>query len=141
MMSAIVLSMAARPTEYWRESLAWEAQQIALGELDPEDAYAAELFPESMLIRTDEVLSYFENEVAALINPSDEHIFTVIEHVVLALNTVDSQYNGSAYETGEREQLCEYIEESLIEVGIDVDAFAGRHGLTRHEITDKWREW
>jgi hypothetical protein len=133
--------MAARPSEYWRQRVAWETQEIASGRLDPEEAYAATLFPESMLTRTDEVLSRFENELAALTGPSDEAIFTVIEHVVLALNEVNEQHDHAAYETDERERLCAYIEESLIEHGIDVDAFAGRHGLTRHEITDEWRDW
>ncbi|WP_149261717.1 hypothetical protein [Actinomadura sp. K4S16] len=133
--------MATRPTEYWRESVAEEARQVAAGELDAEDASTAELFPEDMLIRTDEVLQPFERELAALIDPTDEEIFAVIQHVVLALNKVNEDYDGAAYETDEREQLCEYIENSLTDNGIDVDAFAGRHGLTRHEITDEWRDW
>ncbi|MES9536656.1 hypothetical protein [Actinomadura sp. NPDC000600] len=132
--------MATRPTEYWRD-VAEEARQVAAGELDAEDASTAELFPEDMLIRTDEVLQPFERELAALIDPTDEEIFAVIQHVVLALNKVNEDYDGAAYETDEREQLCEYIENSLTDNGIDVDAFAGRHGLTRHEITDEWRDW
>ncbi len=138
---AKVRRMATRPTEYWRESVAEEARQVAAGELDAEDASTAELFPEDMLIRTDEVLQPFERELAALIDPTDEEIFAVIQHVVLALNKVNEDYDGAAYETDEREQLCEYIENSLTDNGIDVDAFAGRHGLTRHEITDEWRDW
>jgi hypothetical protein len=133
--------MATRPTEYWRQSVAEEAEQVASGELDAEDATTAELFPEDMLIRTDEVLQPFERELTALTDPTDEEIFAVIQHVVLALNKVNDDYDSAAYETGEREQLCEYIEDSLTENGIDVDAFAGRHGLTRHEITDEWRAW
>jgi hypothetical protein len=133
--------MATRPTGYWRQSVAEEAEQVASGELDAEDATTAELFPEDMLIRTDEVLQPFERELTALTDPTDEEIFAVIQHVVLALNKVNDDYDSAAYETGEREQLCEYIEDSLTENGIDVDAFAGRHGLTRHEITDEWRAW
>lgn len=94
-----------------------------------------------MLARTDEVLLLFESELAALKSPSDEDIFKVIQHVVLELNKVNDQYDGAAYETGEREQLCEYIEESLAGAGIDVDAVASRRGLGRHEITDEWRDW
>ncbi|MFI6502464.1 hypothetical protein [Nonomuraea typhae] len=83
----------------------------------------------------------FERELTALTHATDEEIFAAIQHVVLALNKVNDDYDSAAYETGEREQLCEYIEDSLTENGIDVDAFAGRHGLTRHEITDEWRDW
>lgn len=137
----MVRHMAIPPTDYWRQSLAEEAQQTASGDLDAKDAFLAELFPEAMLIRTDEVLQPFESDLAALISPTDNEIFAAIERVVLALNKVNDDYDSAAYETGEREQLCAYIEESLIETGIDVDALAGRQGLTRHEITDEWRDW
>jgi hypothetical protein len=60
---------------------------------------------------------------------------------VKALNAVDARYDGAAYETGERELLCTYIEDVLDAAGIDVDALAGRHRMTRHEITDEWRLW
>jgi hypothetical protein len=56
-----------------------------------------------VLARTDEVLSSFESEVRALTDPSDEHVFGVVERVVLALNAVNRDYQGAAYETGERE--------------------------------------
>ncbi|AQZ65490.1 unnamed protein product [[Actinomadura] parvosata subsp. kistnae] len=133
--------MAVRPTTHWRENVAEEARLVASGELDPADAYAAELFPESMLLGTDEVLSRFEADLAALSAPSDEEVFAAVERAVLALNQVNEQHGEAAYETGEREHLCAFIEESIVEAGIDVDALAARHGLTRHEITDKWREW
>lgn len=138
---ATVRHMAIRPTEHWRRSVTEEARQIASGELDAECASSAELFPEAMLIRTDEVLQPFEREIATLTNPTDDEIFAAIERVVLALNKVNDDYDDASYETDEREQLCRYIEESLAETGITVDAFAGRHGLIRHQITDKWRRW
>ncbi|GAA2828515.1 hypothetical protein GCM10020220_016730 [Nonomuraea rubra] len=138
---ARVRRMAVRPTAFWRESVAEEARLIASGERDPADAYAAELFPESMLLGTDEVLSRFETDLAGLSARSDEEVLAVIERVVLALNHVNEQHGESAYETEERERLCAYIEESIAGAGLDVDAFAARHGLTRHEITDKWRDW
>ncbi len=138
--------MTERPTAAWRASVAAEARQLAAGTLDPDEAFAADLFPEDMLAETDEVLSEFERDVAALVEhrwapASDSDIFRVIERTVRALNVVNDRHGGAAYETGEREQLCEYIETVLDAAGIDVDAFAGRHGITRHEITDEWREW
>ncbi|TYB66066.1 hypothetical protein FXF51_17890 [Nonomuraea sp. PA05] len=133
--------MAVRPTTVWRASVAEEARLVAAGERDPADAYAAELFPEPMLLSTDDVLSRFETDLGALSAPSDEELFAVVRRVVLALNHVNEEYGEAAYETDERELLCQYIEESIAEAGIDLDAFAARHGLTRHEITDEWREW
>ncbi|BFO15286.1 hypothetical protein SHKM778_16740 [Streptomyces sp. KM77-8] len=41
----------------------------------------------------------------------------------------------------EREQLCEYIDQTLSEHGIDVAALAARRGIDRAEITDSWRDW
>ncbi|GAB3655782.1 hypothetical protein GCM10027589_15100 [Actinocorallia lasiicapitis] len=101
----------------------------------------ARLFPEDLLVRTDGVLQPFKRELTALTNPTDEEIFAVIQRVVLALNKVNGDYDGVAYETGERDDLWKCIVDSLAENDIDVDAFAKRHGLTRYEITDEWRAW
>jgi len=101
----------------------------------------AELFPDSLLARTDEVLAAFEASVTALADPSDDEVFAAVERVVLALNAVNVEYDEAAYETDEREELCAYLDETLTEASVDVAALAARRGLTRHEITDAWREW
>jgi hypothetical protein len=138
--------MVERPTAGWREYVAAEAVEIAAGRLDPDDASAVRLFPAEMLALTDEVLAGLEADVAGLVShrwgpATDAEIFAVIERTVKALNAVNARYNGAAYETDERERLCEYIEGVLDDAGIDLDAFAGRHRMTRHEITDEWRDW
>jgi hypothetical protein len=133
--------MATRPTDGWREGVAEEARDIASGKLDAEDAFMSELFPEPLLSRTDEALSTFESEVAALSDPSDEQVFDVVERVVLSLNTINDDHNGAGYETGEREQLCLYIDQVLTEAGVNVEVMAARHGLSRYAITDRWRRW
>jgi hypothetical protein len=137
--------MVERPTAQWREQVADEKADVASGALDPDDAFAAELWPEPMIQETDGVLDRFDTAVADLVEhrfgaASDAEIFEVIRRVVLDLNEVDARHDGP-YETGEREQLCEYIENALDKAGIDVDALAARHRMTRHEITDEWREW
>lgn len=101
----------------------------------------AELFPEELLTATDAVLDTFEGELRGLGKASDEHVFAVVERVVLALNAVDEAHNGSAFETDEREELCDYIDESLTEHGVDVVALTARHGLGRYQLTDRWRKW
>jgi hypothetical protein len=133
--------MANRPTDGWREGIAEEARDIASGKLAAIDAYMSELFPESLLSRTDEALATFESEVTALSSPSDEQVFGVVERVVLSLNTINDDHNGAGYETSEREMLCLYIDEVLAETGIDVEALTARHGLPRYAITDRWRRW
>lgn len=134
--------MAVRPSRHWREGVEQDEREIAAGVLDPEEGSMAELFPESLLTRTDEVLAAFEAEVASLSNdPSDEQVFAAVRDVVLALNQVNREHRGVGYETGEREQLCAYIDRTLTEAGVDVPALAGRNGLGRYAITDQWRRW
>jgi hypothetical protein len=120
--------MVERPTTNWRAFVA-------------EDPDSAELYPESMMLRTDEVLAEFEAEVAAFADPSDDEVFAAIENVVLALNAVNEEFDDAAYETEERENLCAYLDATLTEAGIDVAALAARAGIGRYEITDKWRDW
>lgn len=101
----------------------------------------AELFPESLITATDSVLDAFEADISALQDASDERIFDAVQRVVLALNAVNDEHDGAAYETDEREQLCHYIDEALAEQGVNVLALTARHGLGHYELTDRWRDW
>jgi hypothetical protein len=65
-------AMAVRPTDHWRQGIADEKREVASGQLDPEEAVMADLFPESMLSRTHEVLSSFESKVWASSDPFDD---------------------------------------------------------------------
>jgi hypothetical protein len=60
---------------------------------------------------------------------------------VLALNGINEEHGGGGYETGEREELCEFIDGTLEGHGIDIPALAARSGIGAHEITDEWRDW
>lgn len=133
--------MAVRPSRQWRDNVARETEELAAGTLDPECAFMAKLFPEPMLSATDAVLETFEVEVLTLSEATDAQVFACIERVVLALNSVNERFGGAAYETGEREELCKYIDRTLTEHGIDVPALAARHRIGRYEITDRWRGW
>ncbi len=125
----------------WREGIAEEAGELAAGTLDPECGCMAELFPEDLLTETEVVLDAFEQDLVGLAAMDDTEVLGVVERVVLALNAVDEAHHGSAYETDERELLCDYIDQSLIEHGVDVIALTSRHGLGRYQITDRWRKW
>ena len=133
--------MAERPTTSWRRGIAEEAEELAAGTLDPECACMAGLFPEELLTATDAVFDVFETELPGLVEASDERVFVVVERVILALNAVNEAHNGNAFETDEREELCDYIDESLTEHGVDVAALTARHGLGRYQLTDKGRKW
>lgn len=74
-----------------------------------------------MLTQTDEVLTEFEADVAGLVShrrepAADTDAFDVIERAVKALNAVNARFGEAAYETGEGEQLCAYIEAVLDEI-------------------------
>ncbi|MFE2262676.1 hypothetical protein [Streptomyces griseosporeus] len=132
--------MTEKPTVGWRRCIAEEAEELAAGNLDPGCACMAELFPEALLAATDEVLDGFEGELAGLDVVGDEAVLGLVERVVLGLNAVHHTHEAG-FDTGEREDLCGYIDQALTEHGIDVTALTARHGLARHELTDKWREW
>ncbi|MEV6077785.1 MULTISPECIES: hypothetical protein [unclassified Streptomyces] len=133
--------MAEKPSDLWRRRLAEEATGIATGTLAPEHAYTTQLFPESLVTATGTTLDSFETGIRALGAPSDDEILVAVQRVVLALNAVNEAHGGVGYETVEREMLCEYIDQTLTENGVDVAALAERNGLERYEITDEWREW
>ncbi|MEV7326201.1 hypothetical protein [Streptomyces sp. NPDC093970] len=135
--------MANRPTDNWRAWMTATAREVAARTLAPECAGDTDLYPESLLRATDAALAAFEGEVRALQEPSDEVVFANIEGVVLALNAIngDGQHGGAGFCTEEREQLCEYIDRTLSEHGVDVAALAARQGIDRSEITDRWRDW
>jgi hypothetical protein len=133
--------MTERPSTSWRHGIAEEAEELAAGTLDPECACMAVLFPEELLVATDAVLDAFESELPGLGEAHDEQVLAVVERVVLALNAVNEANSGGAFETDEREELCDYIDESLTEHGVDVVALTARHGLGRYQLTNKWRKW
>ena len=133
--------MTIRPSDLWRDSVAEEAREVAAGALAVEEAFMGRLFPESLLRATDAALGSFEGEVLALRRPSDDEVFAVVKRAVLALNAINKEHGGGGYETGEREQLCEFIDGTLEEHSIDIPALAARNGIGAHEITDEWRDW
>jgi hypothetical protein len=136
--------MAIRPNEKWQQQVEEQAAELASGELSPDDAYAAGLWPESLRARTDAALADFESELAALKSSSDDDILGVVRRVVLALNIISDDHNEdglTSYETEEREDLCGYINASLAEFGIDVQALERRNGIVTGDIAGEWRSW
>ncbi|MGW2182024.1 hypothetical protein ACWCXX_28805 [Streptomyces sp. NPDC001732] len=133
--------MATKPSEQWRARLKKETADLDAGRLAPDEAFLAELFPESLLAATDSALLAFESDVSLLGGQDDQQVFEAIKRVVLVLNKINEDHDGAGYETEEREELCLYIEQTLAEHGIDVPALAARRGINPTEITDDWRDW
>ncbi|BBC34024.1 uncharacterized protein SGFS_053180 [Streptomyces graminofaciens] len=136
-----VQDMAIRPSARWRARVDEEATELAEGTRAPSDVLLSELFPESLLAATDKALRAFELDVEALRDQDDEQVFEAIKRVVLVLNEINEDHDGAGYETEEREELCLYIDQTLMEHGTDVPALAARRGISRTEITDDWRDW
>ena len=102
------------------------------------------LWPESLRTETDAALAAFEGELRALASPADEDVLAIVERVVLALNEINERHERgglTGYETGEREELCAYIDAVLSESGIDVEALEARNGIDRGELAGRWRDW
>ncbi|RBQ17215.1 hypothetical protein DP939_25035 [Spongiactinospora rosea] len=117
------------------------ARAVADGTTSPECAPLPGAYSAGFLRTVDAALAGFEAEAQALVAPSDEQVFAVIERVVLALNEAMEDSEGGTIDTDEREQLCLYIDEVLTRSGVDVGEVAARHGMRRYAITDRWRQW
>ena len=141
--------MASRPSDKWRAETELEAAELAAGTRSPDQAYAAVLWPESLITSTDAALAAFEAELAMLLSvsestPDDKDVLAVVRSAVLALNAINDQHERTSrtgYETGEREDLCGYIDATLTESGIDVAALALRNGKEPGELIGEWRTW
>jgi len=133
-----------RPNGKWQEKVEAEAAELANGSLSPDRAYASVLWPESLRVSTDAALAAFEDELHALVSSSDAEILGTVQRLVVALNKINDQHVRSGqtgYETDEREELCDYIDASLEESGIDLPTLEARHGIEHGEIAGQWRDW
>ena len=130
--------MIERPTVTWRRQIAEQEAQVAAGTLPRAKAYAAELWPPDFTAAVDKALDAYEREVRSLPAGRDDAAWAAVERVVLALNAADEEEH---IETGEREELAEYIDQVLEAAGVDVAALTARRGIDRSELTDDWREW
>ncbi len=134
-------TVAERPTVNWRQLLEEQEAAVAAGTLDPEscDAWALGLWPAGFTADVDAALAIFERNIAQTDLTGSHEVWVLIREVVLSLNAVDERWQ--AIETGEREQLCQYIDDALTASGVDLSVMASRSGIPRNNITDEWREW
>jgi hypothetical protein len=124
--------MIERPTRRWRREVTTQEAAVAAGGLAADDAYAAELWPAGFTAAVDATLDAYEHDVSALDPAADEAVWAAAERVVLGLNGADEEHG--AVETGEREELAEYIDAVLTAAGVDVAALTARRGLSRGEL-------
>ena len=55
---------------------------------------------------------------------------------IIALNDLNDETDGALIETGEREDLCELIDEITIKAGLNPEDYAVGDGMA-----DEWRDW
>lgn len=79
--------------------------------------------------------SLLENYLMALKGlkaPTDAAIMACVKDVVLALNELNDQTDGSLIETGEREAIWEIIQGAAVACGLSEEP---------DDVTEEWREW
>src|SRR5690349_4335949 len=103
--------MIERPSQRWQRRVADQEAAVAAGTLPRDQAYAAQLWPADATAAIDAILAAYEREVEALRPVPDQAAWAAVERVVLALNAIDDEQ--AVIETGEREELCEYIDAVL----------------------------
>lgn len=129
-----------RPTARWARLAAEQTEAVAAGTLPHDDAFAPRLWPAAFTAAADAALADYEAAVARTgPDAPDEELWALVEGVVTALNAVDEEHQ--AIETGEREELAEYVDDVLTAAGVDVGALTARRGTGREELTDRWRDW
>ncbi|MGC4894382.1 hypothetical protein [Micromonospora sp. DT31] len=133
--------MPERPTAGWRHHLEEQRAQRRAGTLKEGEDWALEAYPDSLIAATDTALADFEQVLTRTDPESDTAVLGAVQHVVLALNAANANHSDAAYDTDEREALCDYIDQALVGAGVDTDALTARQGLERWEITDRWRTW
>ena len=133
----------AIPTEYWRGRKAEERQEFLAGKIAATDCYMEQLFPDEFLERTDARLKSFISSISACVTTADDYpkVMQAIESLVVELNTINDDFDGSVIETGEREALCEFIDNVIVTHGIDIEALAAAQDCGSDELTDQWRDW
>lgn len=73
-----------------------------------------------------EFLSSIESEVQT-IETANTHVHTL----VLALNELNEDCAHCLIETGQREDICEFIQQTLLAANIEI----------KSDITEQWRDW
>jgi hypothetical protein len=133
--------MMERPSRVWRGTKEKAAAEVAAGTVARN--WAESLWPDAAVDAVDAVLADYEADVAALVAggrvPGDADVLAAAERAVSRLNAVDHEH--AVIETGEREQLCEYIQAVPEAHGVDVSAMAARHGFDDGDLAGLWRDW
>lgn len=106
---------------------------------DPEDDEQTEIREEHSPNNCKKVKEIFDKLIDDLIekgaNAKEENKVELFKVAVLALNELDNE-NVNFILTGEREDLCDLLDQITIAAGLDPENYSNGDG-----IADQWREW
>ena len=128
-------------TQAWREDKAEERRDFEAGKITQDELCLDQLFTDQFIADTELLLTSFADAIAGQDGSDFDRVTNTIKSLVENLNAINDKYDGEVIETGELEQLCQYIEDVISESSIDLDAYAHFMKCDRSEITDEWREW
>jgi hypothetical protein len=127
-----------RPTKMWRAQRQAEAEDLAAGRIDPAEVVCERLFPDTFLDAVDELLNAYDSCIVALgTGPNDyPRIMACMERAVVGLRDLEKRLGKSYVDTDERELLCAYLDNVIIQHGIDIRALAEWQGCGEYELAD-----
>lgn len=91
-----------------------------------------ECYTREHIDRCEALVHQYLEALGALAVPDDGAIMAQVEKLVLALNDLNEETDYGMIETGEREALCEVIQESAAACGLED---------VPEDVTEEWREW
>ena len=78
------------------------------------------------------ILNQYLDSLALLSGAADKDIMKCVKKAVVALNKLNEKTDYTLLETDERENICELIQRSAVECGLQ---------NPEEDITEEWREW
>jgi hypothetical protein len=128
-------------TQIWRDEKINEKRQFEAGEIDASECCMAELFPDEFINETEPLLQSLADRISDIDELDYPAVSDAIKTLVMALNQINEKFDQAVIETGEREQLCQFIEDVIEESAVDLGKYAVNFGCDSSEITDTWRDW
>lgn len=133
------------PTDIWRERISEEKREFAAGLISIEDCVGEQLYPDEFLKRADVLLTKFVSKIEGASKEANSFpsIMESVKSLVLALNDLNysEDFDVTVIETGEREDLCEFIHAVIVSQGFDLTALAAFAKCCTTDLTLQWREW
>lgn len=128
-------------SEIWREEKIEEQRMLRAGEIDSSECCMDELYSDAFVAKVELLLKSFVDQVNQLSVADVAFLGKHLKSLVIALNDVNEEYDHAVIETGEREQLCQFMEDVINDSKVDLEEFATHLGCEQDEVTDQWRDW